>query len=274
MAWRLLNFQSYNIFENMAIDEAVFHETIKNKKLPTIRFYSSEPAAITIGYFQDAKKELNIEKCQREGVDVVRRITGGRAVFHFNEITYSIAAGEREKLFPADIPGACKIISKCIARGLRDLGIEVCLAEDGLTQKKEEINPCCFSTPLRNELLVKGRKICGNAQVRRRGGFLQHGLLLLAFNAEKTADLMLLDCTPERVEKLRQSVTAVSEELARQIDEREVCSKLRKGFIEELGIDLEEGTLTPAEEKLKNKLMKKYTDINWTIERKKYFKAV
>jgi lipoate-protein ligase A len=62
MAWRLLDFQYRNIFENMAVDEAIFRETIKNKKNPTIRFYGSNPAAVSIGYFQDAKKELNIEK--------------------------------------------------------------------------------------------------------------------------------------------------------------------------------------------------------------------
>ena len=106
----------------MAIDEAIFHETIKSKKQPTIRFYGSNPQAVSIGYFQDAAKELNIEKCRREKIDIARRITGGRAVFHFNEITYSVAAGEHEKIFPADIAGTYKIISKCIARGLGDLG--------------------------------------------------------------------------------------------------------------------------------------------------------
>jgi lipoate-protein ligase A len=274
MAWRLLDFQYHNIFENMAIDEAIFHETIKSKKQPTIRFYGSIPAAVSIGYFQDAAKELNIEKCRGEGIDVARRITGGRAVVHFNEITYCIAAGDKEKYFPADIPGTYKIISQCIARGLSDLGIKATLAEEGRAQTKEEISPCCFSSPSKNELLVNGRKICGSAQVRRRGGFLQHGLLLMAYHPEETADFLLPERAPVGLEKLRRSVTSVNEELDFTVDEREICSKLKKGFSEELGIDLEEGALTPAEEKLKDELMKKYTDADWNIERKKYFKAV
>jgi lipoyl(octanoyl) transferase len=273
MAWRLLDFQYHNIFENMAVDEAIFHETIKNKNNPTIRFYGSSPAAVSIGYFQDAKKELNIVKCRREGIDIARRITGGRAVFHFNEITYCVVAGEHEKIFPADISGTYKVISKCIARGLSDLGIKADLAERGHAQTKEGINSCCFSIPSKNELLVKGRKICGSAQVRRRGGFLQHGLLLLNFNPGKTAGSLLPARTPEQVEKLRKSVTAINEEIISTVDVREICSKLKKGFIEELGIDLEEETLTPAEETLKNELMKKYTDVNWNIERQKYFKT-
>jgi lipoyl(octanoyl) transferase len=273
MAWRLLNFQNYNIFENMAIDEAVFHETIKNKKQPTIRFYGSTPAAISIGYFQDAKKELNIERCRAEKIDIARRITGGRAVFHFNEITYSVAATQQEKIFPADISGSYKTISKCIVHGLNDLGIKADMVEEGRAQKKAEIDSCCFSTPFKNELLVNGRKICGSAQVRRRGGFLQHGLLFLDFNPEKMAGFLLPNCGPERVEKLGQSVTTVNEELIHPVDIREICSKLKKGFIEELGIELEDGTLTPGEENFKNELMKKYNDVNWNIERKRYFKA-
>jgi len=274
MAWRLLDFQYYNIFENMAVDEAIFYETIKNKKHPTIRFYGSHPAAVSIGYFQDARKELNIEKCRIEWIDVARRITGGRAVFHFNEITYCVAAGWQEKTFPDDISGTYNVISRCIARGLSDLGIKADLAEEGRTLSKEEMNSCCFAVPSKNELLVKGRKICGSAQVRRRGGFLQHGLLPLTFNPEKTAEFLLPARTPQQVERLRKSVTAVNEELVSPVSAREICTKLKKGFIEELGIDLKEETLTPAEEKLKNELMNKYNDVNWNIERKKYFNSV
>jgi lipoate-protein ligase A len=274
MAWRLLDFQQCSIFENMAIDEAIFHETIKRQKPPTIRFYSSHPAAVTIGYFQDAKKELNIEQCRRERIDVARRITGGRAVLHLNEVTYALVAGESEKIFPADIQGAYKIISACIARGLRHLGIDAWLAEEGRCMKKEVINPCCFATPLKNELLAGGRKICGSAQARKRGGFLQHGLLPLTFDAQKTADIILTGGFSGRVEALKSTVTGISEELARRMEVREICATLKRGFMEELGIRMEQGTLTPDEEKLKNKLMKKYTDINWNIERKKYFKAV
>jgi lipoyl(octanoyl) transferase len=274
MAWRLLNFQYRSIFENMAVDEAILLETIKNKKNPTIRFYGSNPAAISIGYFQDAKKELNIEKCRGEGIDIARRITGGRAVFHFNEITYCIVAAQQEKIFPADISGTYKVISKCIARGLSNLGIKADLAEGGRAQMKDEINSFCFAVPSKNELLVKGRKICGSAQVRKQGGFLQHGLLVLTFNPKKTAGCLLPVRTPEQLDRLRKSVTAVNEEIATPVNALEICSILKKSFIEELGIDLIQETLTSEEETLKNELMKKYTDVNWNIERKKYFKQV
>ena len=271
MAWRLLDFQNRNIFENMAIDEAILRETIKNRKNPTIRFYSSRPAAVSIGYFQDARTEVNIEKCHRNGVDVVRRITGGKAVFHFNEITYCIVAGDQEKIFPSDISGTYKVISKCMARGLAYLGIRADLAEGGRVGAGEELKSCCFSVPSKNELLVEGRKICGNAQVRRRGGFLQHGSLLLAFDPGETASLLLPARTSEQVEKLREAVTALNEELVSPVDVQEICSQLKKGFADELGIEIVSETMAPAEETLKNELMKKYIDVNWNIEREKAF---
>jgi lipoate-protein ligase A len=271
MAWRLLNFQYYNIFENMAIDEAIFQETIKTQKHPTIRFYGSHPAAVSIGYFQDARKEVNIEKCHWAGVDVARRITGGKAVFHFNEITYSVVAGDQEEIFPSDISGTYKVISKCLARSLNYSGIKAVLAEGGRAGVGEELQSCCFSVPSKNELLVEGRKICGSAQVRRRGGFLQHGSLLLAFDPEKTASLLLPARTSEQLEKLKKAVTAVNEEAVSPVDIRDISLQLKKGFIDELGIDLVEETMTTAEETLKNELMKKYIDVHWNMEREKTF---
>jgi lipoate-protein ligase A len=271
MVWRLLNFQIHNIFENMAIDEAIFQETIKNKKPPTIRFYGSHPVAVSIGYFQDMRKEVNIEKCHKAGVDIVRRITGGKAVFHFNEITYCIVAGDQEKIFPSDILGTYKVISKCIARGLTYLGIKANLDEDGRDLTKGNLNSYCFSVSSKNELLVGGRKICGSAQVRRKGGFLQHGSLLLSFDPIKTAALLLPPRTPEQLQKLKKSVAALNEELLTPVDVQEVCFKLKEGFINELGIELVEESLTLTEETLKNKLMEKYSNARWNIEGKNIF---
>ena len=95
----------------MAIDEAIFWETIEDKKKPTIRFYGWRSAAVSIGYFQDPQNEINIAQYNNIGVNIVRRLTGGKAVFHKDEITYSVAAGAREKSFPADISGTYKVIS-------------------------------------------------------------------------------------------------------------------------------------------------------------------
>jgi lipoyl(octanoyl) transferase len=272
MAWRVLDFQQYNAFENMAIDEAIFRETIKNKKPPTIRFYGWQPAAVSIGYFQDIKKEVNVEKCCAAGVDIVRRISGGRAVFHCEEVTYSVISCNTEESFPPDILGTYKIISNCIARGLTYLGIEAVLAETGRTLHDADFRACCFSIPARNELLVSGRKICGSAQMRSSGGFLQHGSILIGFDPVKTASFLLPMRTDLQLQKLKDSVAAINEEIDRPVSEQEICASLKKGFTAVLGREITEETLTSEEEELVNKLKQKYADLRWNRDRKPLFK--
>ncbi|MEN6620774.1 MAG: lipoate--protein ligase family protein [Smithella sp.] len=263
MDWRVLDFQYYNAFENMAIDEAIFRETINKKKPPTIRFYGWRPAAVSIGYFQNIKEEVNIEKCREEGVNVVRRLSGGKAVSHSDEVTYSVIASDAEELFPSNILGTYKIISNCIACGLSYLGIKAVLAENGRSLSDSDFKSCCFSVPSRNELLVSGRKICGSAQFRTNGGFLQHGSLLINFDPVKSASFLLPKRTTIQLQKLKNSVAAINEEVVRPVNENEICNSLKKGFIEVLGIRLVEEELTFAEEKLACELINKYKDVKW-----------
>ncbi|MDP2855352.1 MAG: lipoate--protein ligase family protein [Smithellaceae bacterium] len=271
MTWRLLHYRSNSAFENMAIDEAVFQETIKNKRPPTLRFYGWRRPAVSIGYFQGLKNEINFNRCRLSGVDIVRRITGGKAVYHRDEITYSLTAGNSEKLFPDAISGTYEIISLCLAQGLSLLGIKAHLAEagSGASGKKPDMTSCCFSVPSGNELLVGGRKVCGSAQMRTHGGFLQHGSLLMTFDPVETTALILTSQATDSTEKLRRSVTAVNEVIPSPVSAETLCSALQKGFIDELGINLSEGPLTPAEKALSSQLVKKYESDAWNWERKK-----
>jgi lipoate-protein ligase A len=271
MTWRFLKYNRYNAFENMAIDEAIFQETIKNKKKPTIRFYGWHPAAVSIGYFQDPQKELNEEQCRNMRVDIVRRLTGGKAVFHNDEITYSVVAGVGEKLFPAGITGTYKVISDCLVQGLAYLGIKANHASACRTEKDMDLRSCCFSVPSRNEILVAGRKICGSAQKRTVGGFLQHGSLLLTFDPVKALSVILPFSTSEHLAKLRNSVAAINEGIANPIETNEICNALKRGFADVLGVEIAEEPLTSGEILLKNYLMKKYEDLRWNMERKIHY---
>ncbi len=269
MRWRVLDYRTNNAFENMAVDEAIYSETIRNQSPPTLRFYGWRPTAVSIGYFQDLENEINFQQCRVSGVDVVRRLTGGKAVYHGDEVTYSLVAGHSEKIFPDRISETYEIISLCLARGLSYLGISACLAPvvKGLTAKEPDLLSCCFSMPSGNELLSDGRKICGSAQTRTRGGFLQHGALLMTFDPSLSASLILTSPTPEQSVKLRSSVAAVNELLPTPVSAETLCDVLKKGFIEELGIDLECGTLTPSERKLSTRLVEKYKSDAWLWKR-------
>lgn len=268
MAWRFLDFQRHNAFENMAIDEAILFETISKHKPPTVRFYGWKPAAVSIGYFQSVEKEVNLEKCRLDGIDVVRRISGGKAVFHCEEVTYSVIACNTEKLFPPDILGTYSIISRCLARGLACLGIEASLAKNGRNLQNADFPASCFSMPSRNELLVSGRKICGSAQMRTGSGFIQHGSLLVNFDPFKTASFLLPVLNGAQLQKLKNSVAAINEELSAPVDEKGICTALKNGFSAVLDKEITEDILTPAEQTLASRLIGKYENLEWNHNKK------
>jgi lipoate-protein ligase A len=269
MIWRLLHYRSGDAFENMALDEAVFRETVWNNRPPTLRFYGWRNPAVSIGYFQDLDKEIHIDLCRAAGVDIVRRITGGKAVYHCDEVTYALAAGRCASLFPDDIYRTYEIVSRCLARGLYSLGIDARLAAapPGAVSRAQRPS-CCFSVPFGSELLVEGKKICGSAQTRTHGGFLQHGSLLMRFDPEKNAALMG-PRDPDAARTLQSRVAAVNQVLAAPVSVEALCQGLQRGFVEELGIRLVPEPLTPAEESLAARLVKKYASEAWTRRRKR-----
>ncbi len=270
MPWRLIPYQVNDAFRNMAIDEAIYSSTLKNRRSPTLRFYGWKPSAVSLGYFQDLKSEINFEQCQVSGVDVVRRLTGGKAVYHHDEVTYSLAAGISEKLFPTNIAATYEKISQCLARGLLRLGVNASLAQPESRRKKEtDLASCCFSIPSGHELLVSGKKICGSAQTRGRDGFLQHGSLLLTFDPSDSASFILKHPSRKHAAVLKNSVIAVNDLMTESISPEDLCAALKRGFVEELGIEMFEGGLSPDEIELSELLLSKYKSHTWNWERKK-----
>ena len=269
--WRILPFQKAGAVENMAVDEAVFRTHIRRKNPPTLRFYGWRVPTLSIGYFQDYEKEVDSEACRRFGVDIIRRPTGGKAVLHEQELTYAVIAGADSPLFPPDILKTYRVVSHCIAKGLGEVGIRAEMKTDGRQASDGTLRSSCFSHPSRYELLVGGRKICGSAQMRSHGVFLQHGSLLLAFDPLRTCAVMLPHRDTERdAGLLRNSITSVREQAGSPIDEEILCRVLRGGFEQTLGIRFREGTLMPEEEGLRDELMrKKYGSEGWNGEGRK-----
>jgi lipoyl(octanoyl) transferase len=253
----------------MAIDEAVFRVSQTEESLPTLRFYSWSSPAVSIGYFQDVAREIDVSACRRNHIDIVRRPTGGKAVLHDEDVTYAVIARDTDPLFTKDILGTYRVISKCIASGLAFIGINAEITNNSRILEKDPLETSCFSSPSRYELLVDNRKICGSAQLRSRGVFLQHGSILMDFDPHKTYDILLphLEDCERQIFRLKQSVTSVTGQAASYIDIAGVCHVLKKGFEATLGVELLEGKLTPEEEKLKNILVEqKYSTVEWNME--------
>ena len=183
MKWRLLPLVTQDAFMNMAVDEAVSEAVASGASLPTIRFYRWQPSAVSIGCFQSMEQEVALEVCKQRGIDVIRRRTGGGAVFHDyeKEITYSVILPEED--MNLGITESYHEICSWIVNGFTKLGID------------SEFKPI-------NDIITGGKKISGNAQTRRNGVILQHGTILygvdvremfsvLKVGADKISDKMI-----------------------------------------------------------------------------------
>lgn len=243
MKWRVIGFSNNDAFTNMAIDEAV-GESVRQGGPPTIRFYGWSPSAVSIGYFQEIGHEVDIGKCAELGIDIVRRRTGGGAVYHNTEgeITYSVIA--REDAFPKDIIASYREICSWITKSLSLAGID------------SEFKPI-------NDIITNGKKISGNAQTRRQGVLLQHGTILYSVDAEVMFSLLKVPDEKIRdkmIATVKERVTSVSEQKA--MPREELYSALMKGFTE--GKEFREGALTDEEKKRAGELVKeRYRTKEW-----------
>lgn len=194
MKWRVVQLEIHSACENMAIDEALLDSIANSRAQPTIRFYRWKPSAVSIGTFQSMEKEVNVSRCRELGIDVIRRITGGGAVYHDfeGEITYSVLGPM--SMFPKGIRESYRQICDWVIRGLAQLSIDASFV------------------PI-NDIVVDGRKISGNAQTRRQGVLLQHGTVL--YSTDLNTMFSALNVSNEKIsDKMIQSaeerVTSVS----------------------------------------------------------------
>ncbi|HET6488212.1 MAG TPA: biotin/lipoate A/B protein ligase family protein [Syntrophales bacterium] len=263
-SWRLLPCQALRAGENMAIDETVFRLNRTEGLPPTLRFFGWNPPAVSLGYFQKPFQEIHVDFCRREGIDIVRRPTGGKAVLHEHELTYSLVAAIDHPLFTADILETYRVISACIVEALNRLGLAPEMVSQGRSAAGTPLEGYCFAAPSKYELLVKGRKICGSAQVRGGGTFLQHGSLLIDIDPVRAAAAMGIEAA-----SISRSTTTLREQLGRHIESEELARILRGAFEDTLGIHLAEAVLTGPEEALKQELLaEKYGTDRWNLEGK------
>ena len=251
--WRFLLIEINSGFWNMALDEAILRMGIEGKSPNTLRFYKWKPSTASIGRNQSLSNEINITFTKEKGFNIVRRITGGGAVFHdeFREITYSIVCPIKflENLGANKVIEQFEIITQGIIRGLKIFGLKA----------EKDIIHC-------PAILLKGKKFSGNAQVRKKGYLLQHGTILLDLDPELMYSVLK---APENVGKSRmvRSVRAKCIGIKNYIsnfEEGKLIFSFRKGFEKTLGITLKEGFISEDESELAEQLMvEKYANQNW-----------
>lgn len=250
--WRYLITEGNSAAKNMAIDKAVLIANSENKISPTVRFYNWLPPAISIGYFQNLEEEIDLLKCEKSGVDYVRRITGGGAVFHDKELTYSIVIPESHPEISKNIMESYGRICGAVIRGLKQLGIN------------SEYVPI-------NDIIYKGKKISGNAQTRKLKTVLQHGTVILDVDVDKMFSVLRVPnekIKDKMISDVKQRVTSIKHILGKEISFFDATVAMKKGFEEEFGIELVEGVLTDYELNLTEKFEKEYFGAkNWNFKR-------
>jgi lipoyl(octanoyl) transferase len=218
---------------NMALDEELLARAQAGDKTPVLRLYSWAPPAVSVGRFQKMENAVNIDACRRLGFDVVRRITGGRAVFHYRELTYSIIARSDGPLFPSDVLGTYKVIAAGLLAGLKNLGIDAELVSRvnrrASPAERKDRNPACFAAPSWYEIVVDGKKIAGSAQRRLAGAFLQHGSILIDRDPALEAEV-LPGGGPGA------GATSIVRELGADVSAEDVKSAFKTGFAQALGL--------------------------------------
>jgi lipoyl(octanoyl) transferase len=268
--WRFIPYQTASAALNMAIDEAIMDAHREDKVPPTLRFYGWEPAALSIGYFQQAEREVDFKRLAEKGIDFVRRMTGGRAVLHDQELTYSVIVAEHHPLIPQTVGESYRVIHQGLLAGFRNLQINASL----LPPKKREktaSSSVCFATSAAYELVVAGRKIAGSAQMRQRGVMLQQGSILL----EMDVDLLfsVLRFPSERVkERLQQTFADKAVTIHRfrkePITLQEVVQAFFAGFQQGMGLKLTIAELTEEERNRAQAIaQKRYGSAAWNRQR-------
>lgn len=250
--WRLLQTGYDSASSNMAIDNAILIANSKGRVPPTVRFYGWVPPAISIGYFQSLTDEVDIDVCKRLGVGYVRRITGGGAVYHEKEVTYSIVVPESHPEIPKNIIQSYGRICGAVIRGLGFMGIESDYA------------------PI-NDIVAGGRKISGNAQTRKAGTVLQHGTVLMDVDVDKMFSLLKVPnekIKDKLIADVKQRVTSIRHMVGKDVSFEEVTSAMMRGFEEEFHVELVEGSLCEEELSLAKEFEKEcFSTDKWNFKR-------
>jgi len=255
--WRLLKLKTRNAFMNMAIDEAVLTARIAGRVPNTLRFYRWKPSGVSVGRFQEVSEEVHVENCRRHGVDIVRRITGGGAVYHDSEgeITYSVVVHEQD-LGSKDVVSAYNRLCRGLVEAAKNLGVRA---------------DFCPGNPKHcPNITIDGRKFSGSAQARKKGVLLQHGTFLMRTGLEKMFTFLEVPWANSLDDVLRvaqKRLTSIEQELESSVSTEQTYEALVEGFQKALKAEFMEKALTDYELNLANELCRgRYATDGWNFK--------
>ncbi|PYF03481.1 lipoate--protein ligase family protein [Ureibacillus chungkukjangi] len=273
--WYFINSGPCSPSYNMALDEALLDLHSQGETPPVIRFYEWNPATLSIGYFQSAEKDIDLEIIKEQKLGFVRRPTGGRAVLHESELTYSIIVNEQYPDMPAGVTEAYRVLSEGLLLGFQNLGLDAYFSIPDTEEKQQDLkkpkSAVCFDAPSWYELVVEGKKVAGSAQTRQKGVILQHGAILLDLDEEKLLSVFKFS-SAEAKEKMRQKLPEKAVAINRLTDKEITISQcieaFKEGFEQALDIELVPYQLTEEQmQYVKNLEATKYLTDEWNFKK-------
>jgi len=265
--WRLIYTLPAPGHWNMAVDEAILEAIGQGKVKPTLRLYAWDPPCLSLGYAQPFG-DVDHHRIEQSGWQVVRRITGGRAILHTNELTYSVIGPQSEPRLVGSVIESYRRLSQALMQALEILGLPVRAApKDGETSGPQNTEPICFEVPSHYEITAGGKKLIGSAQARKKDGVLQHGTLPLTGDLARIAQAISFEDELSRQqagERLLERATTVESVLGKIISWEEAASAFSEAFKTALNLNFEVTGLSPGELARANYLVKeKYAHPDW-----------
>lgn len=257
---RLISHGPHHAFFNMALDEAISEAVREKLSPPTLRLYQWDRPSLSIGYFQKTS-DINTDYCRMKEYPLVRRLTGGRAILHDEELTYSFSSSADSSPFQGSLLDNYSIISNALLSGLRQIGLH---AESSFQRKRNagHKNPACFKAVSYGEITAGGKKIVGSAQKRYRDGFMQHGSILLCFNAKALSSVLMQSSTDDFRE-----IGSVSTYM-RDVSVTDLRTAIKEAFERDLRVKVISDNPTKYELTLAGKLeTEKYATREWNFRR-------
>jgi lipoate-protein ligase A len=237
----------------MAVDEAILQTVAEGHAPPTVRFFGWTPPCLSLGYAQPLR-DVDQERLRTLGWDLVRRPTGGRAILHTDELTYSVIAPMAEPRVLGGVIESYRQLSAGLLRGLEILGLRVRADKEygkDSTSKIQDSNlPVCFEVPSNYEITAGEKKLLGSAQVRKRKVVLQHGTLPLTGDITRICDALHFDSEEARGQvraRVAERATTVANVLGREVTWSEAAHAMQHGFAATLNLTWDEQPLSPEE---------------------------
>lgn len=266
--WRLIIHPPYNGAWNMAVDEAILESVSLRTQLPTLRLYDWSPYTLSLGHAQPVS-DVNLKALNIRGWTLVRRPTGGRAILHADELTYSVSASSDDPTISGSVLESYQKISNALLRGLEIIGINADSKPKENKESHQAKDPVCFKYPSDYEITFQGKKLIGSAQARKKNGVLQHGAIPLHGDISRIIEVLSFpdqDSLKNAKDLLLNCATTIKNCLGREISWFDFADSICEGFRQKLNIEFSKSGLSKLELSRAFQIYReKYSNNEWTM---------